>query len=163
MEQGQEVLLGIGFTVQRHRLPAGRGPLELPGDAAFPDAGVHNGDTVQLQPDADDLQEEGNGGLKAVVLLEQFKGGGDQVVVQVACIDISRFRGGRNRLGVAPQIVAEHILVAAVLLGLIQGPVRVFKQLVKGIARCIFGQEAGTDAAGHPVIVFPELHLLHGF
>ena len=39
----------------------------------------HNGDAVQLQPDADDLQEEGNGGLKAVVLLEQFKGGGDQV------------------------------------------------------------------------------------
>ena len=163
VEQGQEVLLGKGVTVQRHRLRVGRGPLELPGDAAFPDAGVHNGNAVQLQPDADDLQEEGDSSLKAVVLLKQFKGGGDQVVVQVACIDIGRFRGGRNRLGVAPQIVAEHILVAAVLLGLIQGPVRVFEQLVKGIARCVFGQEAGTDAAGHPVIVFPELHLLHGF
>ena len=83
--------------------------------------------------------------------------------MQVACIDIGCFRGSRNRLGVAPQIVAEYILVAAVLLGLIQGPVRVFEQLVKGIARCVFRQEAGTNAAGHPVIVFPELHLLHGF
>lgn len=91
MEQGQEVLLGKGVTVQRHRLRVGRGPLELPGDAAFPDAGVHNGNAVQLQPDADDLQEEGNGRLKAVVFLKQFKGGGDQVVVQVACIDIGRF------------------------------------------------------------------------
>ena len=163
VEQSQEILLGIGFVVQGYRLRAGRGPLELPGDAAFPDAGVHNGDAIQLQPDADDLQEEGDGGLKAVVFLKQFKGGGDQVVVQVACIDIGCFRSGRNRLGVAPQIIAEYILVAAVLLGLIQGPVRVFEQLVKGIARCVFGQEAGTDAAGHPVIVFPELDLLHGF
>ena len=70
VEQGQEVLLGKGVTVQRHRLRVGRGPLELPGDAAFPDVGVHNGNAVQLQPDADDLQEEGNDGLKAVVLLE---------------------------------------------------------------------------------------------
>ena len=73
--------------------------------------------------------------------LEQFKGGGDQVVVQVACIDIGRFRGGRNRLGIAPQIVAEHILVAAILLGLIQGPVRVFEQLVKGIAAVFSGRK----------------------
>ena len=163
VEQGQEVLLGKGVTVQRHRLRVGRGPLELPGDAAFPDAGVHNGNAVQLQPDADDLQEEGDSSLKAVVLLKQFKGGGNQVVVQVACIDIGCFRGGRNRLGVAPQIIAEHILVAAILLGLIQGPVRVFEQLFKGIARCVFRQEAGTNAAGHPVIVFPEFDLLHGF
>ena len=83
--------------------------------------------------DADDLEEEVDGVLKTTGLFKDLKGGGDQVVVQVAGVQlrpggVQMGHVGRG-LGVAAEVVAEDVLIAPVLLGLVEGPVGVFKEL----------------------------------
>jgi hypothetical protein len=81
--------------------------------------------------------------------------------VEIAGIDILRLDLCILPLGIAVEVVAEGVLVAPVLLGLIQGPVGILKQLFIGIARYVFRQKADPDAARHAIVVLLEHQLPH--
>ena len=78
--------------------------------------------------------------------------------MEIAGIDILRLDLCILPLGIAVEVVTEGVLVAPVLLGLIQGPVGILKQLFIGIARHVFRQKAEIKAKDF--FVFPILLVL---
>lgn len=82
LKEGEKILFGKADRICQRRGSLGGQPLEELGVPPLLDVGGEDGDAVQLQADADDLEEEVDGVLKTTGLFKDLEGGGDQVVVR---------------------------------------------------------------------------------